>query len=30
MPSEEITKRLEKLVAGNQRLARAFATNKPT
>jgi len=30
MPSNEITKRLEKLVAGNQRLARAFATNKPT
>jgi HEAT repeat protein len=30
MPSDEITKRLEKLVAGNQRLARSFATNKPT
>jgi HEAT repeat protein len=30
MPSDEITKRLEKLVAGNQRLARAFAANKPT
>jgi HEAT repeat protein len=29
-PSDEITKRLEKLVAGNQRLARAFAANKPT
>jgi HEAT repeat protein len=25
MPSDELTKRLEKLVAGNQRLARAFA-----
>jgi HEAT repeat protein len=30
MPSDEITRRLEKLVAGNQRLARAFVTNKPT
>lgn len=30
MPSDEITSRLEKLVAGNQRLARAFVTNKPT
>jgi HEAT repeat protein len=29
MPSDEIMKRLEKLVAGNQRLARSFATNKP-
>jgi HEAT repeat protein len=28
-PSEEVTKRLEKLVAGNQRLARAFATHRP-
>jgi len=27
-PSDEITKRLEKLVAGNQRLARAFATHR--
>jgi HEAT repeat protein len=30
MPPDEITKRLEKLVAGNPRLARSFATNKPT
>jgi HEAT repeat protein len=30
MPSDEITKRLENLVAGIQRLARAFAANKPT
>src|ERR1700723_1973234 len=30
MPSDEITSRLEKLVAGNQRLARAFVTKKPT
>ena len=30
MPSDDITKRLETLVAGNQHLARAFATNKPT
>lgn len=30
MPSDEVTKRLEQLVAGNQRLARAFAANKPT
>jgi HEAT repeat protein len=29
MPSDEIKKRLEKLVAGNQRLARSFATHKP-
>ena len=29
MPSAEVTKQLEKLVAGNQRLARAFATHKP-
>ena len=28
MPSDEITKRLEKLVAGNPRLARAFATHR--
>jgi HEAT repeat protein len=28
MPSDEVTKRLEKLVAGNQRLARAFATHR--
>jgi HEAT repeat protein len=28
MPSGEVTKRLEKLVAGNQRLARAFATHR--
>ena len=28
MPSDEIKKRLEKLVAGNQRLARSFATHK--
>jgi len=28
MPSDEITKRLEKLVAGNQRLARALATHR--
>jgi hypothetical protein len=28
MPSDEITKRLEKLVAGDQRLARAFATRR--
>jgi HEAT repeat protein len=30
MPSDEVTERLEKMVAGNPRLARAFATNKPT
>jgi HEAT repeat protein len=30
MPSDDITKRLETLVAGNQHLARAFATNNPT
>jgi len=29
MPSGEITKRLEGLVAGNQRLSRAFATHRP-
>lgn len=29
MPSAEVTKRLEKMVAGNQRLARVFATNRP-
>jgi HEAT repeat protein len=28
-PSEEVTKRLEKLVAGNQCLSRAFATHRP-
>jgi HEAT repeat protein len=28
-PSEEVTKRLEKLVTGNPRLARAFATHRP-
>lgn len=28
-PSDEITKRLEKLVAGNHRLSRAFATHRP-
>jgi HEAT repeat protein len=28
-PSEEITKRLEKLVAGNLRLSRAFAAHRP-
>jgi HEAT repeat protein len=28
MPSEEVTRRLEKLVAGNPRLARAFATHR--
>jgi len=30
MPSDEVTKQLEKLVAGNQRLARALATHKST
>jgi len=30
MPSAEITKRLEQMVAGNQRLARVFATHRPT
>jgi HEAT repeat protein len=29
MPSVEITKRLEELVAGNPRLSRAFATHRP-
>jgi len=29
MPSAEITKRLEEIVAGNQRLARAFAKTNP-
>jgi hypothetical protein len=29
MPNVEITKRLEELVAGNQRLSRAFATHRP-
>jgi HEAT repeat protein len=29
MPSAEITKRLEELVSGNQRLARAFAIHRP-
>ena len=29
MPSEGVTKRLGKLVAGNPRLARAFATHRP-
>jgi hypothetical protein len=29
MPVDEVTKRLETLVAGNPRLARAFATNWP-
>jgi hypothetical protein len=29
MPSDEITKRLEDLVAGNPRMARAFATHRP-
>jgi HEAT repeat protein len=28
MPSDEVTKRLKELVAGHQRLARAFATHK--
>jgi hypothetical protein len=28
-PSEEITKRLQQLVSGNSRLARAFAANLP-
>jgi hypothetical protein len=28
MPSEEVTKRLEKLVAANPRLSRAFTTNR--
>jgi len=28
-PSEEVIERLEQLVAGNQRLARAFATHRP-
>jgi len=28
MPSPEVTRRLEQLVAGNQRLARAFATHR--
>jgi hypothetical protein len=30
MPSEEITKRLEKLVSGNPRLSRAFQKSLPT
>src|SRR5437660_4963959 len=30
MPSPQITKRLEQIVAGNQRLARVFATHRPT
>jgi HEAT repeat protein len=29
MPSEEVNKRLEKLVAGNPRLSRAVATHRP-
>jgi len=29
LPSEEITKRLEQLVAGNPRLSRIFATHRP-
>jgi hypothetical protein len=29
MPNAEVTKRLEELVAGNQRLTRAFATHRP-
>ncbi len=29
LPNAEVTKRLEELVAGNQRLARAFAANRP-
>jgi HEAT repeat protein len=29
-PSEEVTKRLEKLVSGNPRLSRAFAKSNPT
>jgi HEAT repeat protein len=29
LPSEEVTKRLEKLVAGNPRLSRALATHRP-
>jgi HEAT repeat protein len=28
LPSDEVTKRLKELVAGNQRLARAFATHR--
>ena len=28
MPSQDVTNRLEKLVKGNQRLARIFATHK--
>jgi HEAT repeat protein len=28
-PSEEVIKRLEELVSGNQRLSRAFATHRP-
>jgi hypothetical protein len=30
LPSAEVTQRLKELVAGNQRLARAFATHKKT
>jgi hypothetical protein len=30
MPSPETTRGLEQMVAGNQRLARAFATHRPT
>jgi HEAT repeat protein len=29
LPSDEVTKRLEKLVAGNPRLSRAFAAHRP-
>jgi HEAT repeat protein len=28
-PSDEVTKRLEEMVVGNQRLSRAFATHRP-
>jgi hypothetical protein len=30
MPSQDVINRIEKLVAGNPRLARVFATNRPT
>jgi hypothetical protein len=30
MPSAEVTKRLEEMVVGNQRLARAFAAHRPS
>jgi hypothetical protein len=29
IPSPDLVKRIEKLVAGNPRLARVFATNRP-